>query len=61
MGMDLKDRFQRGETMEYYIGLKLDSYYFVHIFEDGFEEKVMVHEDNIDGFIECLEYFGFRQ
>ena len=47
--------------MKYYIGLKLDSYYFVHIIEDGFEDKVMVHEDNIDGFIECLEYFGFKQ
>ena len=44
---------------KYFIGLKINNYYAVHIIENGYEEKVMVEENNIDGFIQCLEYFGF--
>ena len=44
---------------KYFIGLKINNYYTVHIIENGYEEKVMVEENNIDGFIQCLEYFGF--
>ncbi len=47
--------------MKYYIGLKIDSYYAVHIIEDGYEQTEMVHEDNIDGFIQCLEFLGYAQ
>ena len=52
----------RGKNkMEYFVGLKIDSYYCVHIIENGIEDRVMVCEDNIDGFIQCLEHFGFKQ
>lgn len=47
--------------MEYYIGFKINNYYVVHIIENGFEDEVMVEENNIDGFIQCLEYLGFKQ
>lgn len=46
--------------MKYFIGLKIDSYYTIHITEDGYEDKVMVEEDNLNGFIQCLEHFGFK-
>ena len=44
---------------KYYIGMKVCTYYAIYIIEDGYEEKVMVHEDDLDGFIQCLEHFGF--
>ena len=47
--------------MEYFIGLKIDNYYSVHIIEDGYEQRVMVEENNLDGFIQCLEHFGFAR
>ena len=45
--------------MKYFIGLKIANYYTIHIIEKGYEEKVMVEENNVDGFIQCLEHFGF--
>ena len=46
---------------EFHIGMKLDNYYAVYISEDGYyQEKVMVKEDNLEGFIQCLEHFGFH-
>ena len=45
----------------YYIGLKIDNYYAVHINEDGYDQTVMVKEDDIDGFIQCLEFLGYEQ
>ena len=46
---------------EFRIGMKLDNYYAVYISEDGYyQEKVMVTEDNLEGFIQCLEHFGFH-
>jgi hypothetical protein len=33
----------------------------VHIIEDGYEQVVMVQENNLDGFIQCLERLGFTQ
>lgn len=47
--------------MKYFIGFKMCDYYFVHIIENGVESKEMVHESDIDGFVQCLEYLGFRQ
>lgn len=44
---------------EYYIGMSVCDHIAVHIIEDGYEQTVMVHEDNLDGFIQCLEHFGF--
>ena len=47
--------------MTYFIGLKICDYYAVHIIDDGYEQKEMVHEEDLNGFIQCLEYFGFTQ
>ena len=44
---------------KYYIGMMINDYYAVHIIEDGYEQKIMVQEDNLDGLIQCLEHFGF--
>lgn len=44
---------------KYYIGMKLCGYYAVHIIENEFEDVEMVEEENINGFIQCLEYLGF--
>lgn len=46
---------------KYFIGLKINNYYAVHIIEDGYEQTEMVEENNIDGFIQCLEYLGYTQ
>ena len=46
---------------EYFIGLKICECYTVHIIEDGYEEKEMIHQDNIAGFIMCLEFLGYKQ
>ena len=46
---------------KFYIGMGVCDYIAVCIIEDGYEQTVMVHEDNLDGFIQCLEYFGFTQ
>ena len=45
---------------KYYVGMMIDNYYAVYIIEGEHEQKVMVREDNLDGFIQCLEYFGFK-
>ena len=47
--------------MEYYVGLKINNYYVVHIIENGFEDEVIVEENDIGGFIQCLEYLGYKQ
>lgn len=47
--------------MEYFVGLKISGYYCIHIIEHGIDDRIMVHEDNIEGFIQCLEHFGFKQ
>ena len=44
---------------KYYVGLKIDNYYAVHILEDGYEDKVLVHENDIGGFLQCLEFLGY--
>ena len=46
--------------MRYMIGLKVSNYYSIHIFENEYESKVLVEEKNIEGFIQCLEFFGFQ-
>lgn len=42
------------------IGHKINDYVAVHINEDGYEETVMVQENNLEGFMQCLEHFGFH-
>lgn len=44
---------------KYYIGLGICDYYSIHIIEDGYEQTVMVKEDDLDGFVQCLDHFGF--
>jgi hypothetical protein len=46
---------------EYFIGIKVCDYYDVHIIEDGYEQKIMVREDDIEGFVKCLDFLGFKQ
>ena len=46
--------------MKYFISFKIENYYVVYILENDYEHKVMVEENNLDGFIQCLEYFGFK-
>jgi hypothetical protein len=46
---------------KYFIGLKIDEFYTIHIIEDEYEEKEMVHQDLINGFTMCLDYLGFEQ
>lgn len=46
---------------KYYIGMRICGYVSVHIIEDGYKHTEMVDENNLDGFIQCLEYFGFTQ
>ena len=43
----------------YYIGMSICDYIAVHIIEDEYERVVMVQENNLDGFIQCLECLGF--
>lgn len=45
---------------KYYIGMRIDDYYSIHIIEDGYEIKELVKEENLNGFLQCLELFGFR-
>ena len=45
---------------KYFIGMKLCDHYAVHIIENGWETEEIVQENNLDGFIQCLEYFGFH-
>ena len=45
---------------KYYIDNKFCDYYAVYIIEGEYEEKVMVHEDNLEGFIQCLKHFGYN-
>jgi hypothetical protein len=45
---------------KYYIGNAINDYYAVYILEDGYETKEMVNEKDLDGFIQCLEHFGFH-
>ena len=45
----------------YYISLKIDGYYAVHVNEDGYDQTKMVKEEDIAGFIQCLEFLGYEQ
>ena len=45
----------------YYIGLNICRFYIVHINDDGYEQKEMVQENEIDGFIHCLKVSGYKE
>lgn len=45
----------------FYVGLKINNYYVVHINEDGYEHKEIVDENDIDGFIQCLRCLGYKE
>ena len=45
----------------FYIGMKICDYYTVHINDDGYEQKEMVQENEIDGFIHCLKVLGCKE
>lgn len=48
------------DVRKYYIGMSINDYYAVHIIDDGYETTEMVQENDLDGFIQCLEHFGFH-
>ena len=45
----------------FYVGIKIYDYYAVHINDDGYEQKEMVQENEIDGFIHCLKVLGYEE
>lgn len=44
-----------------YVGMKICDYYAVYINDDGYEQKEMVQENEIDGFIHCLKVLGYKE
>lgn len=44
----------------FYVGMKICDYYAVHINDNGYEQKEMVQENEIDGFIHCLKVLGYK-
>lgn len=45
----------------YYVGLKICNYYAVYMNDNGYEQKEMVLENEIDGFVHCLELLGYKK
>lgn len=45
----------------FYVGMKICDYYAVHINDDGYEQKEMVQENEIDGFAHCLKVLGYKE
>jgi hypothetical protein len=45
----------------FYVGMKICGYYAVYINDDGYEQKEMVQENEIDGFIHCLKVLGYKE
>lgn len=46
----------------FYIGMKICDYYAVHINNnDGYEQKEMIKENEIDGFVHCLKVLGYKE
>ena len=45
----------------FYVGMKICDYYAVHINDDGYEQKEMVQENEIDGFVHCLKVLGYKE
>lgn len=45
----------------FYVGMKICNYYAVHINDDGYEQKEMVQENEIDGFVHCLKILGYKE
>lgn len=43
------------------VGMKICNYYAVHIHDDGYEQKEMVQENEIDGFVHCLKVLGYKE
>ncbi|MCB7108852.1 hypothetical protein LIZ85_03080 [[Eubacterium] rectale] len=45
----------------FYVGMKICGYYAVYINDDEYEQKEMVQENEIDGFIHCLKVLGYKE
>lgn len=45
----------------FYVGMKICDYYAVHINDDGYEQKEMIQENEIDGFVHCLKVLGYKE
>lgn len=50
-----------GMDKTFYVGMKICNYYAVHINDDGYEQKEMVQENEIDGFIHYLKFLGYNE
>lgn len=45
----------------FYVGMKICDYYAVYISDDEYERKVMVQENEISGFVHCLQVLGYEE
>ena len=45
----------------FYVGMKICGYYTVYINVDGYEQNDQVHENEIDGFVHCLQVLGYKE
>lgn len=45
----------------FWVGMKICDYYAVYINDNGYEQKEMVQENEIDGFIHCLKVLGYEE
>lgn len=43
------------------VEMKICDYYAVYINDNGYEQKEMVQENEIDGFIHCLKVLGYKE
>lgn len=48
-------------NLTYYVGLKVEKYYALHITTDGYEQTEMIEENELDGFVHCLKVLGYKE
>lgn len=63
--MHMKSKFTMEGAVDmdktFYVGMKICDYYAVHINDDGYEQKEMIQENEIDGFVHCLKVLGYKE
>lgn len=45
----------------FYVGINICDHYTVYIEDNGYQQKEMVHEDEIDGFVHYLKVLGYEE
>ena len=48
-------------NQSFYVGMKICDYYAVHINDNEYEQKGMVRENEIVGFVHCLKVLGYKE